>query len=93
MKISNLGFAFAAVIVLAGSGGAFAAEGAATGNATSTPAGPAGDNSGPTKSGTGTSSSMTGNHSMSSGSGGTMRSGDKMPMTCSRKVHPSGLRV
>ena len=51
---------------------AYAAEGAATGNGTSTPAGPAGDNAGPSKSGSMSSQSkdgMTKSPSMATGAG------------------------
>ena len=50
MKNSGIAIALAVSTLLVLAAPTFAAEGAATGNGTSTPAGPAGDSQGPTKS-------------------------------------------
>ena len=50
MKNSGIAIALAVSTLLVSAAPTFAAEGAATGNGTSTPAGPAGDSQGPTKS-------------------------------------------
>lgn len=62
MKKSRIAIALAVTTMLVAVAPTYAAEGAATGNGTSTPAGPAADNQGPTKSG-GASSMSSGNGS------------------------------
>ena len=68
MKLHNFVIAASTAVVFIAVTPAFAAEGAASGNGTSTPAGPAGDNQGPSKS-SGASSTTTSSGGASTGAG------------------------